>query len=60
MRQNVHFPEWQEHLNRSNLSVRQMESFAVIITWYLNFFKRGRVPVDFVSSRDFIQVQQAS
>lgn len=55
----LHFPDWQQFLNATDLPAHRKESFAITIRWYLSWTRRARVPVDFDSARDFVaQIQQ--
>jgi integron integrase len=50
----LHFADWESALCQSGLPPRRRESMAITIRWYLSWARRGRVPVDFDSARDFI------
>lgn len=50
----VHFHDWDDVLQASDLPHHRKESWGITIRWYLSWAKRARVPVDFDSVRDFI------
>ncbi len=50
----VHFPDWQQWLERAELPERQRQSWAITVRWYLSFCRRGRGGVTHQSARDFI------
>ena len=48
------FPDWTKALAQAPLSPAHRESYAITLRWYLSFCRRGRVPVDHASARQFI------
>jgi integron integrase len=48
------FPDWPEVLAHAALSPTHREGYAITLRWYLSFCRRGRVPVDHASARQFI------
>jgi integron integrase len=54
----IHFPDWEEILENSNLAGKLRHSFAITIRWYLSFCRRSRTGVNIQSARDFIENAQ--
>jgi hypothetical protein len=48
------FPDWPQVLAQAPLSPAHRESYAITLRWYLSFCRRGRVPVDHGSARQFV------
>ena len=54
----IHFPNWDAVLARTDLPERLRNTYQITIRWYLSFCRRSRAGVNHESARGFIEWAQ--